>query len=213
MKGKVMEMEWRRPFGLVMNKNQIPENQQYQLRYTIGATLTTPPTSVSDYTFKRIDSDLLIAIDNDDVKSVEKALKKDKIDVNNLYVIPDWEVPEAEKPVFQTFLHRALWERSDNVFKFLLDKGANPRIEGHCQDTVINNLFADGYKEEDFLKLGEMLVDAGMTIEEIQQEAEYNDDKSAVEKLMKYATEKRKPQLISKKKCAVRASKNGRVRD
>lgn len=208
-----MDMEWRKPFGLVMNKNQIPENQQYQLRYTISESVVTPPISVSDYTFKRIDSDLLIAIDNDDVASVEKALEKDKIDINNLYVIPDWEVPEAGEPMFQTFLHRALWERSENVFKFLLDKGANPRIEGHCHDTVISNLFDDRYKEEDFLKFGKMLVDAGMTIKEIQREVEYKDDKSAVEKIMKYATDKRKPQLISKKKFAVRTAKNIRVKD
>ena len=208
-----MDMEWRKPFALVMNKNQIPELQQYQLRYTISESVVTPPISVSDYTFKRIDSDLLIAVDNDDVVSVEKALEKDKIDVNNLYVIPAWEVPEAGEPMFQTFLHRALWERSENVFKFLLDKGANPRIKGHCHDTVIGNLFDDQYKKEDFLKFGKMLVDAGMTIKEIQREAKYKDDKSAVEKLMKYATDKRKPQLISKRKSVVRTPKNIRVKD
>lgn len=205
-----MDMEWRKPFGLVMNKNQIPEHQQYQLRYTISESVITPPISVSDYTFKRIDSDLLIAIDNDNIASVKKALEKDKIDVNNLYVIPAWEVPEAGKPVFQTFLHRALWERSENVFKFLLDNGANPRIQGHCHDTVISNLF--DCKEEDFLKFGKMLVDAGMTIKEIQKEAEYKDDKSAVKKLIKYATKKR-PQLISKRKSVVRTPKNIRVKD
>ena len=208
-----MDMEWRKPFGLVMNKNQIHEHQQYQLRYTISESVVTPLISVSDYTFKRIDSDLLIAVDNDDVVSVEKALEKDKIDVNNLYVIPAWEVPEAGKPVFQTFLHRALWERSENVFKFLLDKGANPRIKGHCHDTVISNVFDNCRKEEDFLKFGKMLVDAGMTIKEIQREAKYKDDKSAVEKLMKYATDKRKPQLISKKRATVRDTKNTRVKD
>ena len=208
-----MDMEWRKPFALVMNKNQIPEHQQYQLRYTIRESVVTPPISVSDYTFKRIDSDLLIAVDNDDVASVEKALEKDKIDVNNLYVIPAWEVPEAGKPVFQTFLHRALWERSENVFKFLLDKGANPRIKGHCHDTVISNLFDDQYKKEDFLKFGKMLVDAGMTLKEIQQEAKYKDDKSAVSKLIKYATEKRKPQLISKKRTVIRTARNIRIKD
>jgi 5,10-methylene-tetrahydrofolate dehydrogenase/methenyl tetrahydrofolate cyclohydrolase len=208
-----MDMEWRKPFGLVMNKNQIPEHQHYQLRYTIGESVLTPPISVSDYTFKRIDSDLLIAIDNDNVSSVKKALEKDKIDVNNLYVIPVWEVPEAGKPVFQTFLHRALWERSENVFKFLLDKGANPRIKGHCHDTVISNVFDDQYKKEDFLKFGKMLVDAGMTIKEIQQEAKYKDDKSAVSKLMKYATTKRESKLIQKKKAVVRSTRNERIKD
>ena len=207
-----MDMEWRRPFGLVMNKNQIPEHQHYQLRYTIGESVLTPPISVSDYTFKRIDSDLLIAVDNDDVISVEKALEKDKIDVNNLYVIPAWEVPEAGKPMFQTFLHRALWERSENVFKFLLDKGANPRIKGHCHDTVISNVFDNRRKEEDFLKFGKMLVDAGMTMEEIRRETKYKDDKSAVKKLIKYATKKR-PRLISKRKSVVRTPKNIRVKD
>ena len=208
-----MAIEWRKPFGLVVNENQIPQDEQYTLRYTIGETMMSGPMSVSDYTFKRIDSDLLIAIDNDNVASVKKALEKDKIDVNNLYVIPDWEVPEAGEPMFQTFLHRALWERSENVFKFLLDKGADPRIKGHCHDTVINNLFDDRCKEEDFLKFGKMLVDAGMTIKEIQNESRYKDDKSAVLKLVKYAMAKRKPQLISKKKSAVCAAKNIRAKD
>ncbi len=208
-----MDMEWRKPFGLVMNKNQIPEHQQYQLRYTISESVVTPPISVSDYTFKRIDSDLLIAIDNDNVASVKKALEKDKIDVNNLYVIPAWEVPEAGEPVFQTFLHRALWEHSENVFKFLLDKGANPRIKGHCHDTVISKVFDNCRKEEDFLKFGKMLVDAGMTIKEIQREAKYKDDKSAVEKLMKYATDKRESKLIQKKKAVVRSTRNERIKD
>ena len=105
-----------------------------------------------------------------------------------------------------------MWEHSENVFKFLLDNGANPRIQGHCDDTVISNVFDNQYKKEDFLKFGKMLVDAGMTIKEIQQEAEYKDDKSAVSKLMKYATEKR-PQLISKRKSVIRTPKNIRVKD
>ena len=95
----------------------------------------------------------------------------------------------------------------------MLNNGANPRIEGHCHDTVLGNLFGDRYQEEDFLKFGKMLVDAGMTIKEIQREAEYKDDKSAVKKLMEYATDKRKPQLISKKRATVRGARNIRVKN
>ena len=116
----------------------------------------------------------------------KRYIEKDKIDVNKPYMIPSWEVPEALSIQLQTFLHRALWRNSEDVFKFLLDKGANPRIEGHCHDTVIGNLF--DCKEEDFLKFGKMLVDAGMTVSEIQQRAKYRNDKSGVLKLIKYAT-------------------------
>jgi hypothetical protein len=58
-----------------------------------------------------------------------------------------------------------------------------------------------------------MLVDAGMTVKEIQREAKYKDDKSAVEKLMKYATTKRESKLIQKKKAVVRSTRNERIKD
>ena len=127
-------------------------------------------------------------------------------------MIPSWEVPDGYTPQLQTFLHRALWEHSENVFKFLLDNGANPRIQGHCDDTVISNVFDNRRKEEDFLKFGKMLVDAGITIEEIRRETKYKDDKSAVKKLIKYATKKR-PQLISKRKSVIRTARNIRIKD
>ena len=194
-----MDMEWRKPFALVMNKNQIPEHQQYQLRYTISESVVTPPISVSDYTFKRIDSDLLIDIDENNVKGVEDALKKDNIDVNNLYVIPAWELPEAGKPMFQTFLHRALWCRSENVFKFLLDKGANPRIKGHCDETVIDNVFDKYNNEKNFLKFGIMLVDAGMTADEIKKASKHMKGKNKViaNKLIHRANVKAKNKSVS----------------
>jgi len=208
-----MDSEWRKPFGLVTDKKRTPKDQQYTVRYAIRESIYSKPISVSKHTFKRIDSDLLIAIDNDDVGTVQTDLEKDKINVNNLYVIPTWEVPEAGKPMFQTFLHRALWERSENVFKFLLEKGANPRIKGHCHETVIESLFDDRYSGEYFFKFGCMLVDAGMTVQEIKENSEYKDDKEAVLKLIKYAKDKKKPRLISKQKRPVYTSTGARIKD
>ena len=205
--------EWRQPWYLLIKKSDHPQTI-IPLKPDVKLVSFDPHEYDKHYyTLQQIDSDLLIAIDNDDVVSVERALKKDKIDVNTPYMIPSWEVPDSYTPQLQTFLHRALWEHSENVFKFLLDNGANPRIQGHCDDTVISNVFDNQYKKEDFLKFGKMLVDAGMTIKEIQQEAEYKDDKSAVSKLMKYATEKRKPQLISKKRTVIRTARNIRIKD
>ena len=203
--------EWRQPWYLLIKKSDHPQTI-IPLKPDVKLVSFDPHEYDKHYyTLQQIDSDLLIAIDNDDVVSVERTLKKDKIDVNTPYMIPPWEVPDSYPPQLQTFLHRALWEHSENVFKFLLDKGANPRIKGHCHDTVISNLF--DCKEADFLKFGKMLVDAGMTMKEIRQKAKYRNDKSAVSKLMKYAEVKRKPQLISKRKSVVRTPKNIRVKD
>lgn len=203
--------EWRQPWYLLIKKSDHPQTI-IPLKPDVKLVSFDPHEYDKHYyTLQQIDSDLLIAIDNDDVVSVERALKKDKIDVNTPYMIPPWEVPDSYPPQLQTFLHRALWERSENVFKFLLDKGANPRIKGHCHDTVISNLF--DCKEEDFLKFGKMLVDAGMTVKEIQQKAKYRNDKSGVLKLIKYATTQRKPKLIQKKKAVVRSTRNIRIKD
>lgn len=178
LKGNFM-IEHRRPFAFVSN-NCPEEGQQYRIEHSSYGKIT------GSYIFNSSDSNLLIDIDNNNADGVAHALERQKIDVNTLYVIPSWEIPEADRPMLQTFLHRALWEKSEDVFKFLLDKGANPRIAGHCHDTVIDNLF--GCKEEDFLKFGKMLVDAGMTVSEIQKRAKYRNDKSGVLKLIKYAT-------------------------
>ena len=205
--------EWRQPWYLLIKKSDHPQTI-IPLKPDVKLVSFDPHEYDKHYyTLQQIDSDLLIAIDNDDVVSVERTLKKDKIDVNTPYMIPSWEVSDGYTPQLQTFLHRALWEHSENVFKFLLDKGANPRIKGHCHDTVISNVFDNRRKEEDFLKFGKMLVDAGMTMEEIRRETKYKDDKSAVKKLMKYAEVKRKPQLISKKRTVIRTARNIRIKD
>ena len=178
--------EYRQPWFLLIKKSDHPQTI-IPLKPDVKLEFFEPHRyDAYYYTLQQIDSDLLIAIDNNDVVSAKRALEKDKIDVNKPYMIPSWEVPEALSIQLQTFLHRALWRNSEDVFKFLLDKGANPRIEGHCHDTVIGNLF--DCKEEDFLKFGKMLVDAGMTVSEIQQRAKYRNDKSGILKLIKYAT-------------------------
>ena len=163
--------DYRRPFGFV--SKEIPEeNQSYKIQYRTYGKLT------GSYAFKSSDSNLLIDIDNDNAVGVADTLEKEKIDVNDLYVIPSWEVPEAGEPQFQTFLHRALWQNSADVFKLLLQKGANPKIKGHCNSTVIDDLFYS-HTAEDILKFGKMLVDTGVK-EEIKKRAK------ALEKIKKY---------------------------
>ena len=121
---------------------------------------------------RKIDSELLIGIDNNDVQSVESAIAKDTIDINKMYMIPYWEVPEASEMQFQTFLHRALYDKSSDVFELLLRKGANPRIEDYRRSTVIDDLFDSDKTKEDVLKYGKMLIDYGVTAEEIKSAAE-----------------------------------------
>ena len=151
------------------------------------------------YTFQKVNSNLLIAIDDDDVPSVERALIKDRINVNSLYMIPSWEVPDSAGPQLQTFLHRALWEKSANVFEFLLQKGANPRIKGHCHDTVIDDLF-NYTSGEDTLKFGKMLIDAGVKGDEIQGFSRWKEYKSNVDKLIRYANSKKKKIVRQRKR-------------
>ena len=194
--------DYRKPFGLVSKK--IPKNKQFTINYSVYDTPT------GSYTFKSCNSDLLIDIDNDNAEGVAYALKREKIDVNTLYVIPSWEVPEAGEPQFQTFLHRALWERSENVFKLLLQKGANPRIDGHCGSTVIDDLF--GHSAEDILKFGKMLVDAGMTTKEIEKRVDEQElsakEKPYIQKLIYYAKTRKKRIGHFKMKPSLRSSEH-----
>ena len=169
--------DYRRPFALV--SKEIPEEEQlskirYEIQYHLYGKI------IGSYTFKAIDSNLLIDIDNNNAIGVANALKKEKIDINNLYFIPPWEVPKARKPQFQTFLHRALWKHSPDVFKLLLQKGANPRIKGHRNSTVIDDLFDGNTNGENIFKFGKMLVDAGVKPEEFKKRVK------ALERMKKY---------------------------
>ena len=199
--------DYRRPFAYIPSVNAKKIKKPYEIRTKTFASCLEPPISEGHYTFESSDTDLLIAIDNNDVNNVKKALQQDKMDVNALYVIPSWEVPEADKPLFQTFLHRALWEHSADVFEFLLKKGANPRIKGHCHTTVIDDLFNGHTNNENILRFGKMLVDAGMKSSEIEKRTNSwnKKDKSYAQKLIHYAntkiwkiSEKRPAQLIVK---------------
>ena len=192
------KFEWRQPFGLVANRDDIPEDKQYKLHYSIGATLFTPPISEADYVFKRSQTTLLIDIDDNNVSGVEKALKQDNINVNTLYVIPDWEVPEAGRPMFETFLHRALWARSADVFGFLLQNGASPRIKGHCHKTVIENLFDGQVPEKEIVRYGEMLIDAGVKTTEIKRASKDRNKNAYVKTLISYAKRKKAKSFIKK---------------
>jgi len=149
MKGFIMERDHRQPWYLFEQKD-----------------------AVSGTELRKVDSDLLIAIDKNDVQSVGGSIAKDNIDINKIYKIPSLEVPEADKPQFETFLHRALYLNSSDVFKLLLKNGANPRIENYRHLTVLEDLFDSNMPQESILKYGKMLVDAGVTAEEITLAAE-----------------------------------------
>ncbi len=205
--------DYRRPFALV--SKEIPEEEQlskirYEIQYHLYGKI------IGSYTFKAIDSNLLIDIDNNNAIGVANALKKEKIDVNNLYVIPPWEIPEAGEPQFQTFLHRALWRHSADVFKLLLQKGANPRIKGHCGSTVIDDLFDGHTKGEDIVKFGKILVDAGVKPEEIKERVEgwksMKEYKPYIRKLIHYA-ETKKAKIAHNKKTNTPISNSSRIKD
>ena len=180
--------DYRRPFALV--SKEIPEEgQQFKIQYSAYGKV------VGSYVFKNSDSNLLIDIDSDNVNGVAHALEKENIGVNDLYVIPSWEIPDAGEPMLETFLHRALWKRRANVFQLLLQKGANPRIKGHCHSTVIDDLFDGHTSGENVLKFGKMLVDAGVKPEEIKKRVEgrksMKEYKPYIRKLIHYAETKR----------------------
>ena len=145
--------------------------------------------AVSGTELRKVDSDLLIAIDKNDVRSVERAIAKDNIDINKTYMLPVWEVPEAIGPQFETFLHRALYSNSSDVFDLLLKNGANPRIESYLHSTVLDDLFDFDKKKEDVLKYGKMLIDHGVSAEEIMLAAENRNKKhkQSAEMLIDYA--------------------------
>ena len=123
------------------------------------------------YWFQALDPALLMAIDNDDVIGTENALKKDNIKVNNLYALPSYDVPEAASPQLDTFLNRALWAQSENVFEFLLSKGANPGIKAHCNTSVLEKLFNIPATIKDTARYGRLLMNSGVSTQEIKSVA------------------------------------------
>ena len=198
-------MSYRKPFGL--EAKDIPPDRQFTINYSFYDTSAS-------YRFKSCDSDLLIDIDCDNAAGVEQALATDKIDVNTRYVIPSWEVPEAGRPMLQTFLHRALWTHAADVFGLLLKKGANPRIKGHCDSTVIQDLFDGHTPKKDVVKFGKMLIDAGVKVQELQAAIDNCQKKyyaTSVKTLMQYAQSK--PHRICRKKIKAPSKEKARIRN
>lgn len=203
--------EWRRPWNLLIAKHESPKLGKIESpNPNIKFVYWLPDWGDKNYyTFQEIDSDLLIAIDKNDVPSVKTALMQDKIDVNNLYMMPFYELDETVTPCLSTFLQRALWKRSDKVFDFLLHNGANPKIRTAGNSNTLHDLFTYLTKE-DILKFGKMLIDTGVTPEEINR-ASFGDEQSCVQELVNYANSK--PKLVQKQKNK-RVLKNlGRIKE
>ncbi len=144
--------------------------------------LITDHLNQSCWAFRVIHSPLLKNLDSDDVQNFAKNLKKDNISVNQLYRIPICEVPQAQDPQVETLLHRAALKGSVKVFKYLLQNGAKPRRTGPSDQTVLEKLATlnrPGLKTR--IKLGKLLVEAGITPTEIQALKEhYTSNRSAV---------------------------------
>ena len=190
---RIIMTEHRQPFFLFVSESkESPRISKADKAKNIVSVYA--PLAKRYYVLQKIDSDLLVAIDNNDVLAVQNAFKKDNIDVNRLYLIPSWEVPDAGRPLFQTFLHRSMTAHSVDVFGFLLENGANPKIKGHCNDTVIENLF-DGYTSEGCIEaFGKMLIDAGVRADEIKKTSRLWNCrvKETALDLIRYAREKQK---------------------
>ena len=133
--------------------------------------------AITEIKLRKVDSDLLVAIDKNDVQSLESAIVKDNVDINKRYMIPSWEIPEAIGPQFETFLHRALYFNSSDIFELLLKNEANPRIQNYRHLTVLEDLFVSDKTKEDIFRYGKMLIDVGITAEEIKSAAERKQSK------------------------------------
>ena len=157
---------------------------------------------------RKIDSDLLIALDENDTLTFRMCLKQHNINVNDLYIIPAEEIPDATMAA-QTFLHRAFFKGSMDVFQFLLNSRANPRLKDQCGRSVIDKVFQS--HRPDKLEIGKKLVDAGIGVREIKASA--GCDKSMAKELLHYLKNRKKPKLITRGKFQYRNKKNtGRFR-
>ena len=132
-------------------------------------------TKQSIWAFRALNSSILSEIDADDVQKFSQSMKKDNISVNQLYRIPICEVPQAQDPQVETLLHRAASKGAIKVFKYLLQNGAKPRRTGPADQTVLEKLATlnrPGLKTR--VKLGKLLIAAGITPKEIQQLKEHH---------------------------------------
>ena len=144
--------------------------------------LITDDLNKSCWAFRVLNSSILADIDTDRVQNFARNLKKDNISVNQLYRIPVCEVLQATEPKIETLLHRAASKGSVKVFKYLLQSGAKPRRTGPSDQTVLEKLATlnrPGLKTR--IKLGKLLVEAGITPAEIQELKEHHtSNRSAV---------------------------------
>ncbi len=152
---------------------------------------------------RKIDSDLLIAIDENDVQTFRTCLKLHSIDVNDLYVIPREEKSDAITTT-QTFLYRAFVSNSMDVFQMLLNSRANPRLKDQHGYSVIDHVFHSQHPDK--LEIGKKLVDAGVGVPELKAVACH--DKEMVKELLHYLKSKKKPKVITRGKYHLRHKKN-----
>ncbi len=109
---------------------------------------------------KEIHSPLLQAIEADDVSLVKECLERDHISPNQKYLIPQWDIPEANRFYFEPILHRASWAGAVNVFKELLKQGADPKIKGYLGKNAIVGVF-ESNSETEMLQMGKALIKFG----------------------------------------------------
>lgn len=144
--------------------------------------LITDDLNQSCWAFRVLNSSILADIDTDNVQNFSQSMKKDNISVNQLYRIPICEVPQATKPEIETLLHRAASKGAVKIFKYLLQNGAKPRRTGPTDQTVLEKLATLNRPSlKTRVKLGKLLVAAGITPTEIQELKEQNcSNRSAV---------------------------------
>ncbi len=124
----------------------------------------------SCWAFRILDTPIIADIDSNDLKSFTDNLKRNHISVNQLYRIPICETLESSSPQIETLLHRSVRKGATDVFKYLLANGAKPRRTGPSGQNILEMLATQqqpGLKTR--IKMGKLLVAAGITSEEIQQ--------------------------------------------
>ena len=169
------KIKWRRPFWIA-----VPKGERSTIEMPLGgiwpSTKGIIPVSEREIndkknSFKLVNADLLIAIDDDNVKNLAAELKRTKLNPNQLYVIPHWEIPEAYPwpgEYIESFLNRAVETNSTRTFCWLLAHGANPRSTNYLGKSVLEQVFEKSeISNLEKAQMGYRLIDAGLNTRDL----------------------------------------------
>ena len=164
--------------------------------------------------FRVIDTDILMAIDQNDPILFQKELEQSHLPIDQKFAIPQAE-SDGETQL-QTFLHRSLQKQARTVFRYLLENGANPTIKDANGRTVLDALINDTRIPAIIrYRFGKDLAEAAMTEEEIKAYRDTHQTSRVAKKfcddLLSHLQNKRTYQKIASQKTPVTATPAERV--